>query len=457
MSGRIAKARLMAYDVLWAIAKQGAYAHVILHEVLDREHPTPNDAALASEIVYGVLTWQRLLDHEIALHSKVAVQKMDFQVLVILRMSLYQLRFFSRVPSYAILSDAVELTKQVAFRASGFVNGVLRSATRTPHKESAAKEGDCTQLAQKQRGVYLSFPDWLVDHFTRQFCDETACEIMEALNQKVARTARVNTTRYTPSEVIQALQEEGVLAQRSPVSPYGIRLPAKVNPTALAAYKEGMYTLQGESSMLVAPLFGDMRGKRVLDACAAPGGKALHIAELAHDQAEVVAVDLHPHRVQTILQQAKRLHLSSIQAFASDARAIAISGSFDAILLDAPCSGLGTIARKPDIKWRVLPSDIEQLAELQSQLLDALAQRVQIGGLLIYTTCTLSARENELQIREFLRRHSNFQLEPLHFELVSDTLCQIMQAKPLEAGMAYLLPQELGTDGFFFAKMRRVD
>ncbi len=454
MTAQISKARIMAYDALWTIFDRKAYAHVALHEVLERSQPTPSDAALASEIVHGVLTWERLLDHYIASHSRSGIESIDSTILVILRMSFYQLRFFTRVPAYAIVSDAVELTNRVGRHAKGFVNGVLRAATRAAEWTKPLLRDECETAHLRDLGLRLSFPDWLVEYFVDQYGLHTACQIMCGLNEKVPRTVRVNSSQYTRDEVLHALADEGVTALLSPISPYGIRLPAKVNPTSLYAYTAGMYSLQGESSMLVAPLFGDLRDKRILDACAAPGGKALHIAELAKNQAEIIAVDLHVHRAKMITAQAKRLGLTSIRAMALDARKI--EGQFDAILLDAPCSGLGTIARKPDIKWRMTMKDIVKLVVLQAELLDVMADRVQTGGLLIYTTCTLSERENESQIRAFLQRHANFQLEPLHFSSTIDAAVQMpCHNARLEEGMFYLHPEDFGSDGFFFAKLRR--
>ncbi|MCI0184171.1 MAG: 16S rRNA (cytosine(967)-C(5))-methyltransferase RsmB [Acidibacillus sp.] len=454
MKTKVSAARLMAYDVLWAVIKHKAYAHVALHEVLEQYRPRPEDAALASEIVHGVLTWERLLDHYISEHSSVPHQSLDMKVLVILRMSLYQLRFFSRVPSYAIVSDAVELTKDVAVRAQGFVNGVLRAATRSTNWVMPLTKDECPLCDKGQWGLRLSFPQWMVDQLIDHFGEQEACQLMCALNEKVPRTVRVNSAHYTREEVLSALEQEDVRAEPSPISPYGIRLPAKVSPIAKLAYRNGMYSLQGESSMLVAPLFGDLTGKRVLDACAAPGGKALHMAELAKDQAMIVAVDVHEHRAKMIDQQAKRLDLSSVQTITQDARSI--EGQFDAVLLDAPCSGLGTIARKPDIKWRVTSQDIDNLTKIQAELLDAMSLRVQTDGLLIYTTCTLSACENEWQIRHFLSRHREFELEELNLPLELRANDQVNNNdRSLEPGMAYIFPQQVGSDGFFFAKLRR--
>ncbi len=446
---RVAPARMCAYDVLRKVDTNGAYAHVALRETMERRNLPAIDAALASELVSGVLKMRRLLDDTISRHSRIAFSKLDPRVIVILRMSIYQIAFLSRIPDYAAVADGVEMAKQAAPRAAGFVNAVLRSLLRGKDWRALWSELPDPLPHRSDVGLHLSYPDFLVDHFCDSYGDHFGSGIMLAQNRRSGRTLRINSARCTRDEVIALLAAEGVAAEESPVSPFGVRLPPGVNPSVLRAYTTGMCSIQGESSMLVAPLLGPLDGKRVLDACAAPGGKALHMAELAGDHTAITAVDIHAHRAATIRRQANRLRLQSVRAVAADARSV--EGEYDAVLLDAPCSGLGTIGRHPDIKWRTKAEEMESLAALQKDLLDAMAERVRPGGVLLYTTCTLSPAENTVQIERFLERRSDFSALPISLPVPPDT-----RARPPDpVGQRHIWPQDFGSDGFFIAKLQR--
>lgn len=445
----VAPARIAAYQVLYRVARDQAFVHIVWQETVTRSRLSPQDTGLAQEIVYGVLTWQRLLDHWIQSLSKTPLARIQLEVMVVLRMALYQLRFLERVPAYAVVHDAVDLAKQTGRGAAAFVNGVLRASGRQQDYLKPLQQGDCANVGKREWGLRLSFPDWMVDYFVESFGDK-ACPLLFSLNQKPVRAVRVNTARSSRQEVLRLLEEEGVVSEPSPISPYGIRLAPGTHPERLQVYKKGLISLQGESSMLVAPLFGNLKGKRFLDACAAPGGKGLHVAELAAGEADVTMVELYEQRAQVIADQAERLQLSEVQVKTMDARKV--NDNFAAILLDAPCSGLGTLARKPDLKWRLTRADLEELAALQAELLEALAKRVEPGGTLIYSTCTLSFGENEGQITAFLERHPEFLLQPLH-EL--DSVAQGASEYNQKTGLTYILPQDFHGDGFFLARMQR--
>ncbi len=444
----ISPARQVAYEVLQRVEKDGAYAHLAWQEA--RSRLSPLDAGLAQEVIFGVLIWKRLLDTWIQSLSKNPLTRIQLEVMLVLRLALFQLRFLSRVPAYAVLNDAVEQVKKLHKSAAPFVNGVLRAALREEkYVTPILNEQECIGLRNNELGIRLSFPDWLVEMLVERFGDKAGA-IMLALNQKPTRAVRINAKKGTRAELIERLQKEGIEATPSPISPFGIRLAQGVQPLQLEAYKEGYISLQGESSMLVAPLFGNLQGKKFLDACAAPGGKGLHVAELASDQFDATLAELHESRARFIKAQARRLGIESAKVVVGDSREV--GGDFDAVLLDAPCSGLGTIARKPDIKWRMKPEDMATLAVVQSELLDAMAKRVQPSGTLIYTTCTLSEKENEAQVNEFLLRHPHFRLLPIR-EL--DEVALTMDAFNRETGLVYIMPQDFHGDGFFLARMVR--
>ncbi len=446
----VSPARVAVFEVLYRVEQEGAYAHLAWQEA--RASLSLQDAGLAQEVIFGVLIWKRLIDVWIQSLSKHPLARMQLEVKLVLRMALFQMRFLSRVPAYAIINDAVEQVKKLHKSAAPFVNGVLRSALREEkYLTPILEERECHGLCKDELGIRLSFPDWLVEVLVQRF-GEMAGAVMIALNQKPTRAVRFNASKGSRMDVIERLQQEGTEASPSPVSPYGIRLAQGVQPTQLEAYKQGYISLQGESSMLVAPLFGDLRGKKFLDACAAPGGKGLHAAELATDQFDATLAELHESRARLIQGQARRLGITSTNVIVGDAKEV--TGDFDAVLLDAPCSGLGTIARKPDIKWRMKPEDMETLAVVQADLLNAMAKRLKPSGTLIYTTCTLSEKENEEQVKVFLQRHPDFRLLPIK-EL--DELPFAMGSFNRETGLVYIMPQDFHGDGFFIARMVRGD
>lgn len=439
-----AVARQSALRVLHEIEQGGAYAQVALLREWRRKELSGADARLVSELVRGVLVWRRLLDEWIAQLSAARLTRLELPVLIILRMSLYQLRFFDRVPPYAVVSDAVELAKAHRPKAAGFVNAVLRNALR----ENAwiAPLTGCAAPWDELRGVQLSYPDWLVRHMQRTLGDpDAACAALLAMNQQPERTVRANLLRCTREELIERLAREGLQARPTGVAPAGVVLPPGVNAVELGAYADGWFTLQGQSSMLIAPLLDAGPGMDILDACAAPGGKATHLAELTGDAAAITAVDIHAHRSAMIARQAERLGHGSIRATTGDSTLI--QGEFDRVLLDAPCSGLGTIGRKPDLKWRASEDGIRELATVQRKLLRAAAMRVRPGGVLVYAACTLSAEENERQIASLLEEREDFVPFPWQGAPENGNASQ---------AQARILPQHFGGDGFFVARLRRI-
>lgn len=446
-----ALARHTAFRALCAIEQRGAYAHLALREALGTTAHSAVDAGLASEIVHGVTVWRRLLDHWIAALAHGHAGHLERAVRTILRMALYQVRFLERIPAYAAVNDAVELTKVHAPKAARLVNGVLRTALRqTDYVAPARTTAQLGELDPADAALRLSYPDWLLTRLTDAYGFAFAVEVLAAMNRSPVRTLRVNRLVTTREAVLAQLTARGVHAEASPMLDEAIRLQGHVPLESLPEVRSGLCTLQGESSMLVAPLLAPRAGEAILDACAAPGGKATHLAEISDDQATITAVDLHAHRVREIAAAAGRLGLSSVKAVAGDAREI--TGEYDAILLDAPCSGLGTIARKADLKWTATPAKIASLAAVQTELLAAMAKRVKLGGRLLYSTCTLTVEENEVQRERFLAAHPDFVAEPFSLPAAAQS------ARDPEAGadgQARIWPQDFGGDGFYLALFRR--
>jgi len=448
----VSAARAAAFEVLHRMERQGTYSHVALRDVLESSRLQPNDAGLASEIVHGVTLWRRLLEHWLLELSGGKSARSERVVVIICLMSLYQLRMLTRVPSYAVVDDAVTLTRMHAERATGFVNAVLRASLRqTDYLRPITDLSMTDGLSLQEVALRLSYPDWLALHLQAALGAEAARSAMHAMNETPVRTLRVNRLRCTREQLIEALAQEGVTAVASPISPDGVRLTSRVRVETMSAFARGWCTLQGESSMLLAQIVDPVAGERVLDACAAPGAKATHLAEYSGDEAVIVAVEIYDHRSRMITALARRLGIGGVQVVTGDARAE--TGLYDAVLLDAPCSGLGTIARKSDIKWSASSARIGEVAKLQSELLRCAALRVRPGGRLIYSTCTLSPEENDRQRDRFLAEHPEFSPKPLTLTggwSPSESLAQ----RP-RVGELKVLPQDFGGDGFYIASFVR--
>ncbi len=445
----VAPARRCAFSVLYDVESKKSYSHLALHTALKDQSLSKDDASLCTELVHGVLLWRRLLDEWIKTLTKSSRSKVTLEVKTILRMGLYQLRLLQKIPDYAVLSDAVDLSKIHQPKAAGFVNAVLRGAQRQKtYEKPLLSFADLQGISLIEAARRLSFAEWMAHHLAKTLGEETAIEVMWGLNQKAQRAFRVNRLRLSRDQLFTLFQEQGVEVHASAINDEGIYATHRHVAQQLIGYDRGLYTLQGESSMLVAKLLRAKPNMDILDACAAPGGKTTHIAELTEDAACITAIDLHEHRTTMIQQQAQRLGLQSIHCETMDARHV--TGQFDRILLDAPCSGIGTIARKPDLKWTMTADKVKALVLLQEQLLDACATHVKSGGVLLYTTCTMSAYENERQIGHFLEKHPEFTM--LDFdEFERAHLHYAEKAK----GIGWILPQDFFGDGFFVARMQR--
>lgn len=445
-----ANVREAALDILLHVKKNQAYSHVLIDRTVKEKNIANVDVPLLTEIVYGTIQREKTLDYYLAAFLKQPPEKLNDWVLMLLRLSLYQYVYLDRVPDHAIINEAVNIAKKRGHKGiSGMVNGVLRSVMREelPSFEKIADPAE--RLAVK-----TSHPLWLIKRWTRQYGFDKTAEI--ALNnlQHPLTSARVNTIKITRAELIGCLAEEGVEAEPSPLLENAVRIRSGLLTTT-EAFKKGYVSLQDEGSMLAALLLDPQPGERVLDACAAPGGKSACIAESMADRGEVVAVDIHSNKVQHIIKQQERLGLSILTAHAGDARKLAdtfAAGSFDRILVDAPCSGFGVIQRKPDIKWSKTAEDIARLQTVQSEILDAVWPLLKKGGRLVYSTCTIDYEENSRQVEAFLTRHDN--------AVISEKTAALIPEPILENGTRYkeglqLFPGEFGTDGFFMALLEK--
>ena len=410
--------RQLAWQVLLAVGA-GAYADVALERELQRTPIEGADRALATELAYGAIRQRRLLDAWLDALGKGPAQKQPPKLRWLLHLGLYQLLFSGRVPASAAVSTTVELAKRGGLgRLAPVANGMLRSALR--RREALGREPwdglDLSADPRQSFGVRHSLPDWLASLVLEWLPLEQAEAFGLACNLPPSLDLRINPIKASLDELQAELLAAGVGAQVIEGLPLALTLVGRSGDLrGLPGYAEGQWCVQDRAAQRVALLLNPQPGERILDACAAPGGKSTHIAELMGDQGEVWAIDRSAARLRRVEINGARLGLQSIQVLAADARGLAGAkpewrASFDRILLDAPCSGLGTLARHADARWRMAPGAIEELIALQQQLLEGLLPLLKPGGQLVYATCTVHPAENGALIERFLAKHQHWQL-----------------------------------------------
>ena len=433
-------AREAALRALVACEQQGAWSDGFLKKILRTAGLDSRDAALTTRLCFGVLQNRLLLDYYLGKLSTVKLEKMEPAVRNSLRLGAYQVLFLDRVPDHAAVSEAVDLARKGSKnpRSAGLVNGVLRSLVR--QKDSLEPPED--------PAVRYSHPQWLADLFTRRLGREEAAALMAANNGEPPTCAQVNTTRATVEEVTDSLRAEGVEVQPHPWLPNCLLLSHTGSLEELTAFREGLFYIQDAAAKLAVLAADPREGMDVLDACAAPGGKSFAAAIAMGGEGKVVSCDIHPHKMDLIQAGAKRLGLDCITAEVLDGRECKeeFLDRFDLVLADVPCSGLGIIRKKPDIRYKD-PKPLEGLPRVQKAILDNVCRYVRPGGVLLYATCTLLERENEDVVRAFLDKHKDFTLE--RFQVPGDF-------EGAREGMVTCWPHRHGTDGFFFAKLRRM-
>lgn len=442
--------RRAAFEILLRIEKEKSFADILLDHELSKDLIKGADRGLLTELVYGVLRRQGTLDYIVGQFSKQRPEKLELVVRLLLRLGMYQSFFLDRVPVSAAVNETVNLAKELAPRAAGFINAVLRSADRG---RDGISYPDRSQDPARYLSVRYSHPAWLAAQWCEQLGVDAAEELARAMSEPPPLTVRANTLRASRQELMECLAREGIACSETSWSPVGVRLNHSGQITRLAPFRDGLCTVQDESSQL-APLFlAPERGERVLDACAAPGGKTTQIAQLMGDSGEILACDVNQKKLKLIKDTCDRLGITSVRTFTMDATVPSNAireTTFHRILVDAPCSGLGVIRRHPEGKWSKSPSDLAQLAATQKAILDNLCQYLEPGGTLLYATCSTSPQENEEVIDSFLVRHPEFVLEDLR------PLFPSFAPLFTERGFFRSWPHRDGMDGFFSARLKKI-
>jgi 16S rRNA (cytosine967-C5)-methyltransferase len=445
-----APARACAYLVLRRVFERGAYADIAL-----RAQATELDArdrALAMRLVYGTVQRRGTLDYVIERLAGRAPERLDAPLLAALRLGCYELLYLRGAPDHAVVADAVELAKG-ASRGHGLVNAVLRRAAR----EGPALLAELRDDTPEHAAVAHSHPLWIARLWWRELGAHDARALLAFDNEPAELALRANTLLADPATLVRELahRDPPVRTRIDPQIPEALVVEGPVDLPRLPQWRAGALLAQSRAAMLPARALTPQPGERVLDLCAAPGGKSTHLAALMQNDGEVLAVERNPRRAAELQQTARRLHTSCVRVVLADAaRPLAGEGQFDRVLVDPPCSGLGTLQARADLRWRISEQQVPELARTQAAILAAGAAAVRPGGVLVYSTCTISPHENERQIFNFLESNADFSLDDLWAD--TDTADASALGAPAMDGRAVLtLPHRDRTAGFFVARLRR--
>lgn len=437
--------RKVAVDILDSILKKGAYSNIALNSSLNKSGLEDRDKGLVTEIIYGTLKYKYTIDKVLSSFVKQDLKKMDSFIVNILRTALYQIMFLSKIPEFAAVNEAVDMAKKHrSIGASKLVNGVLRNYLRNKSKIYYNQDDKIESLCFK-----YSYEPWMVKLFLQQYGEERAEQILLGLNSTPTVTLRVNNLKISAKEAFEKLKAMEYDVQEGVVRPEAIRIFKGKSIEQNPLFREGLATVQDESAMLVAPSMDIVSDITVLDLCSAPGGKATHISELMNNTGEVHAFDIHKDKLSLIEQNSKRLGITNMKCDVIDAAVYNddLKDSAERVLIDVPCSGLGIIRKKPEIKWTKDLKQLNDIIKIQRSIMKNAASYVKIGGVLLYSTCTLNKKENEDNVKWFLSNFTNYNMEQLFYGDLDNILYD-------KYGVT-ILPNEY-MDGFFIAKFKRI-
>ena len=421
--------RKLAVDAIDKIMTSNGYSNIVVNDSLKKYELSDEDRRLFTNLVYGTL--QHLLTIEYYLEPFIVKKNPKHYIHYLLCMSVYQLVYL-KISSYAVVNEAVSIARLKDAKVASFVNGVLRNFLRVPLRniEEIKENGDEINYLS----IKYSVPSWLVSFFLKDYSFSVTEEIFKESNVEKKDAIRVNTLKATKEQVKEKLDKIGIHYEDSPIAPDALIIDKPIIDTEVMI--RGMATIQDISSQLVGVICDPKEKSDILDLCSAPGGKASHLAALMNNKGRIYACDIYPHKIKLMNELFNRLDITCIKTELVDARMvknIVRKSSFDYVVCDAPCSGLGVISHKIDLKYHITYDAIEGIVSLQKELLESTYSLVKKGGFYLYSTCTTNKDENEYQIKEFLTRHPNF---------------TIVYEKQI-------LPQDYHTDGFYICKMRR--
>ena len=439
-------ARRLAYQALYDVLEKDAYANITLQSIMGKYALKKEESHLLTELVYGVLRKYNYLLWIISQMSKQPLKKLHPSVRILLCISLYQLLYLTRIPESAAVNESVKIAKKLTHQGNvRFINGLLRNYLR--QKENIVIPSETENPLLHDELTYC-LPSWLIQRWEKEWGRDKALAIFSALNETPCMTIRVNSLKTTKEDFMKQLADNGIEAEDIPGLKEGLTIRKGASQFFTHLLSSGEAYVQSASSMVPVHVLEPQAGETILDMCAAPGSKTTQMAEWMKNEGTIDAWDLYPHKISLIKKNAKKEGITIIHAGARDSSKPMpqVNGKYDKILLDAPCSGLGVLGHKAEIRWRRQEADLEAFPPLQQKLLTCAASYLKSGGTLVYSTCTLNRAENEDMIRWFLSEHPEF--EPVDFTL-SDT-------QTSEHGIMTLWPDEWDSDGFFVAKLKKV-
>lgn len=443
--------REITLGVLQEITEEEAYSHVVLREVLEKyQYLEKRDRAFITRVVEGTLEHMIQLDYIIEQFSNVPVYNMKPLIRNLLRMSVYQLKYMDSVPDAAVCNEAVKIAQRRGFyNLKGFVNGVLRNTAR---RLSQVRYPDPQQEPLRYLSVKYSFPVWMLNKWVAQFGYEITEKICRDSHMEKGTVVRCNLQKASKEEIVAELQAQGITVKQHPYLDYALEISGYNYVKAISAFKKGWIQVQDSSSMLVAEIAAPNWGDYCIDVCAAPGGKSLHVAEKLMGSGYVEARDVSEYKVQLMQENIERSGAINIRAMVKDATVPdeASIGKADIVLADVPCSGLGVIGKKPDIKYKMSEKQQSDIVRLQRKILNIVQSYVRPGGVLIFSTCTVGADENQCNVKWFLENY------PFRLETIDPYICDELKSKTTAGGFIQMLPGVHRSDGFFIARLRRL-
>ncbi|AKG73737.1 16S rRNA (cytosine(967)-C(5))-methyltransferase RsmB [Salinicoccus halodurans] len=427
--------RELALEAYTRITEEGGYSNIVLNDIIKNNEMESADRGLLTEIVYGTISKRLTIDFYIKPYIKKKIRRWQKSLLYL---SVYQIVWLERVPNYAVINEAVDIAKDIGGPGhANVINGILRNFERNPLRDIGGVKKDLSRLS-----IETSIPLWILRQWKTHHGMEGAEKIARALNTHPVMYIRTNTSVISRQELLEKLQMDGHDVEKSALHPDAVKVHGG-DILRSALYKEGYFSIQDVSSMLVNTALEPERDDVILDACSAPGGKGLHALEKMTVR-HVDLSDIHEHKIPLIKSQAKRLGLENFNAFQGDAAAHDYSRMYDRIIVDAPCSGLGVIRRKPEIRYERTEQDIGPLVELQLDILNHVKNYLKPGGILVYSTCTIHQMENENVAYTFKKQNDDMEFDPFSID-----------ALDFEGPFKQILPHEAGTDGFFIARFRK--
>lgn len=443
--------REIILEMLMEITEEEAYSHIVIRSVLEKyQYLEKRDRAFMSRVTEGTIEYMIQLDYIIDQFSRTKTASMKPLIRNLLRMSVYQLKYMDSTPDSAVCNEAVKIAQKRGFYSlKGFVNGVLRNIARGLEQVTYP---DVEKDPVLYLSVRYSMPAWILNKWLEQYGYETVETICRDFEQEKKTSIRCNLNKATKEQVRKSLEEQNITVDDVPYLDYALEISDYNYMQAINAFKEGLFQVQDVSSMLVAEIANPQFGNYCIDVCAAPGGKSLHLADKLNGSGHVEARDITDYKVDMMLENIERIGMINMMAVRQDATIMDGSSveKADILLADVPCSGLGVIGRKRDIKYKMTENRQQELVKLQRKILDTVYPYVKIGGTLIYSTCTIGADENQYNVKWFLDNY------PFQLESMDPFICEELKSKTTKAGYLQLLPGIHKTDGFFIARFKRI-